>query len=219
MDKFSWNDVDKLEVYSEEALYEQYKRSRRNTVWQDSRKGRLYKAEWASQKVPAFAEANTQFASYDEAEAYMKKVLRSSKWRKLNTDPDYMNHNTVRTQITLIKKKDMGYRSRIAGTAWRDAIQLCPSAGLNKYTLLHELAHSIGNWDHKRRFRRVLIQLVDRFMGGESAKILKLEMRKRGLVYAKKRAPMSQEQYIATCKRLKSARKKSPIAKGSHNDC
>ncbi len=200
--------------------YDMYKMSqKRSSTWQDSRKGKLYRAEWAAQKDERFYKANTKFADIEEARKFMNKVLKSSKWRKLCTDPDFMNKDFVKKEIELVLKKDMGYRSRTAGTAWYNRIVLCPSYGLNKYTLLHEMAHSIGNMDHKRMFRRVLIQLVDRFMGGEAAKVLKTEMRARKLVYAKKRAPMSREQYEEVCTRLAAARTKSPIAKGSQNDC
>ena len=75
--------------------------------------------------------------------------------------------------------KTVNYNARIAGQAnvwW--TVRLQPSCGMNKWVVLHELAHSAGHMHHDVPFRQALLKLISRFLGVEVAKELKRQFRK-----------------------------------------
>ena len=53
--------------------------------------------------------------------------------------------------------------SKVAGSARLDVVSLRTGLGCNKYTILHELAHTSGNRHHDLSFRVTLIELVKKF--------------------------------------------------------
>ena len=75
--------------------------------------------------------------------------------------------------------KTVNYNARIAGQATSGGrIRLQPSCGMNKWVVLHELAHTIGHMHHDVPFRQALLKLISRFLGVEVAKELKRQFRK-----------------------------------------
>ena len=145
------------------------------TAYKDSSQSKVYSAEFKfTKEFLASGGSLIQFKDYNDAEKYLKRVLRSKLWENLTKSK---GHKEVR----LMPKKDMGYKSRTAGVSWGRTIQLCPRDGLNQYVLLHELAHSAGNMHHDVPFRQDLVKLISRFVGRDAAKLLKAKFREAGL--------------------------------------
>ena len=78
--------------------------------------------------------------------------------------------------------------------------------GLNKYTLLHELAHTLGHMHHGRSFRQCLLDLVGAFMGAKEKKILKDEFRKAKLAVGDARKPQTFEVWMKARERMAAMR-------------
>jgi len=138
------------------------------TANKDSSKTKVYRAEWAfEEKFPHVKEKMTE----KEVKNFFKRVIKSKTYKTMSND---------RTpELTFMK--DMGGYSRIAGRAWYDEVRLSPATGMNKYVILHELAHTCGNMHHDIRFRIDLVKLVSRFLGVECAKGLKKEFKAKKL--------------------------------------
>jgi hypothetical protein len=111
-------------------------------------------------------------SSQKEVQKFFKRVVNSKTYEKLRGD-------TTKPDLSFMK--DMGGYSRTAGRAWRHNVTLSPSTGMNKYVVLHELAHTTGNMHHDVSFRQDLIKLVSRFLGVDCAKGLKKEFKEKKL--------------------------------------
>lgn len=70
-----------------------------------------------------------------------------------------------------------------AGFATMHKVTLDTQVGLNKYTLLHELTHTLGHMHHGRSFRKTLLGMVGAFMGAKEKAILQAEFKKRKLAF------------------------------------
>jgi len=134
---------------------------------QDSQRSKVYQSEWAFQRK--FGNGQ-EFKTMKQAERYLQKVMRSKAWEKL-ADGKRCYLGTIQGRAN----------QRTAGRAhYGGRIELSP-AGMNEYTLLHELAHQSGNMHHDVGFRQDLLALVSRFMGREAAGMLKAEFKERKL--------------------------------------
>jgi predicted metal-dependent hydrolase len=139
------------------------------TANKDSSQTKVYRAEWAfEKKFPQVKEKMTE----KEVQKFFKRVVNSKTYEKLRGD-------TTKPDLSFMK--DMGGYSRTAGRAWRNNVTLSPSTGMNKYVVLHELAHTTGNMHHDVSFRQDLIKLVSRFLGVDCAKGLKKEFKEKKL--------------------------------------
>lgn len=137
------------------------------TAYRDSTRTKVYRAEWDFEKKTEIK----KFSSQKDAEKYLKKVLKSKCWEKLGGRSDVkLNIMRERTHV------------RTSGRAHSNGtIDLCPTTGMNEYTLLHELSHIAGNMHHDVSFRTTLVSLVSRFMGRDTGKLLKKTFRDAGL--------------------------------------
>lgn len=126
------------------------------TTTTDANRKKTYRAEWAFQSKVKIK----KFETPADARRYMNKVLASKTWEKIS------NGRTAKLVV-----RNMGYT--MAGRAQYGQIELCANKGMDEYTLLHELAHIAGNMHHDVSFRITLLKLVSRFMGVETAKVLK----------------------------------------------
>lgn len=166
----------------------------------DSEKSKTYQAEWAFQKRVNIK----KFKDLKEAQKRAKQIYATKKWQKVwrlerDTERDLMKRPAV-----VLKERNTG-----RGTAgWTDgwAVVLDSKAGLDEYTLLHELAHCLGHMHHGRSFRRALLELVGAFMGTEAKKILKEEFTKRKLKCGKARQPMTLTQWRVARNRMENIR-------------
>jgi hypothetical protein len=184
------NDVPKEKLTS---LYEEYlERHKRNqnkgAFGKDSEKLKTYKSEWVFQHK--FKNIK-QFNTIKEAQDRCDQITKSPLWKKLRDEKG----REVRSLAIKSKARNTGKRT--AGWASGFTITLDMVVGLDEYTLIHEMAHCLGNWHHGRSFRRDLLKLVSRFMGREAASILKSEFKKNKLACGEPRAPLTYEKWFA----------------------
>ena len=155
----------------------------------DSQQTKCYKAEWRFMKqYPTLNEC----LSKEEAEKFFNRITKSKMWRK---------HGWM-TKLKWLK--DMGGKRRVNGVAqdgWIRTVSLSPS-GSSKYTIIHELTHCMGYWNHDRLFRIWLVKMVSRFFGREEAKFLKQCFKDNGLKMSMPRKAMTYEQWVVKYKRL-----------------
>lgn len=149
----------------------------------DTESGKLYKAEWAIESKLKNCSKNISFDSIDEVERYLKRVIKSSTWKKLS--------NRKNIYVGFKKKNGRGF----AGRAFGGYIELDRKNGNSVYVLLHELAHEAGAMHHGRTFRNNLLALVGAFLGSEMKRALKREFRKRNLRVGKPPKPLSRESW------------------------
>lgn len=193
-------DRDAIKAY-DTYLYKkaQVKRTGR-TAYKDSTQSKVYSAEHAfvAKVIPR------KFKDLNDAQSYLRKVLNSKTWSKLAGDKT----------ATLMLKKNMGERSRYSGWATYDGeIYLCPTKGLDEYTLLHELAHIAGHMHHDVPFRACLLALVARFMGRTSADMLKAEFRARKLKLSVQAGYKEPHVWLESYLRLQKAREIKDLEK------
>jgi hypothetical protein len=96
--------------------------------------------------------------------------------------------------------------ARVAGQASYYGIALRPNHGTNKYTIIHELAHTAGNMNHDVGFRQTLVKLVSRFLGVRVAKDLKKEFRSRKLKMSVSQSIMSPLKWLESYERMEKIR-------------
>ena len=144
------------------------KTGRLQNSYVDSGRNKVYKSEWATEAK--FPECK-QSMSEKEITKFFKRVVKSKTYQTLsekgNSNPrlDFM--------------KTVNYNARIAGQATYGMVRLQPSCGMNKWVVLHELAHTAGHMHHDVPFRQALVKLISRFLGTEVAKELKRQFRQR----------------------------------------
>lgn len=160
-----------------------------HSALRDSQQSKCYKAEWKWMKE--FPEHSTAMSKKD-AEKYFKRVQKSKLWQSEGWP------------VVLEFMKDMGSHTRMNGYAHDGLVRkvrLAPQ-GSSKYTILHELTHCMGYWNHDRMFRISLVKMVSRFLGQKEAKYLKQMFKDQGLKMTKPRKVMTYEQWVEKYKRL-----------------
>ena len=191
-----------MELDALKMLYAQYKRdhserqNRGAAGRRDSEKGKTYKAEFAFQRRYKVR----KFATIEEAQKRAKQIYKSKKWQKVWKLESRTTRDLMKQPAVVLKERNTG-----RGTAgWTDgwAVILDKKAGLDEYTLLHELAHCLGHMHHGRSFRRALLELVGAFIGADAKKILKEEFKKRKLACGAARKPLTYTQWKAARERL-----------------
>jgi predicted metal-dependent hydrolase len=173
----------------------------------DSERTRTYEAEWMFQRQIN----DVNFADIAEAEKFAKKIYKSKTWQKLwresveDNVAKLFDSNPRIVAMSTRNKKNSGFTNgRVVTLA---------QAGLNRYTLLHELAHCLGHMHHGRSFRQCLLKLVGVFMGADYKKILKGEFKRKGLACGNARKALSFDQWIAARDRMEDLRTKRQIEK------
>lgn len=199
---------------SDQTLYNLYlqkheAKQNKGAAGKDSERLKTYKAEWAFTSANGYG---IQFDTIEQAQKYIDKVTKSKTYTKLwldayqsRKDKDY--GAIIRgTQVSVASKSRSG--SGYAGLAYvhDNHIVLDTKTGMNEYTVLHELAHCIGHMHHGRSFRKDLLKLVARFIGGDASKALKAEFKKAKLACGEPRKPMSFDQWVAAKNKMKKIR-------------
>ena len=191
---------------SDEYLYNQYLRKHINkqnkgSRGQDSERQKTYRAEWAFQSKVT----NPEFSSIEDAQKFAKKMYKSKTWVKLWSKS--IENDVGRIFGAQPKVVAMGSRTKkLSGKTDGFTVSLDLVTGLNKYTLLHELAHCLGHMHHGRSFRQCLLSLVGTFMGAEEKKILKEEFKRAKLKCGDARKPQSFEVWMASKKKMEQLR-------------
>jgi len=147
----------------------QIKRNRLQNSHVDSGRNKVYQSEFATErKFPECRKSMTE----KEITKYFNRVVKSKTYQQLAVN----GHSNP----TLEFMKEVKYNARIAGQATSyGRIRLQPSCGMNKWVVLHELAHTAGHMNHDVGFRQTLVKLISRFLGTEVAKELKAQFRQR----------------------------------------
>ena len=173
----------------------------------DSERTRTYEAEWMFQRQIQ----DVNFADIAEAEKFAKKIYKSKTWQKLwresveDNVAKLFDSNPRIVAMSTRNKKNSGFTNgRVVTLA---------QAGLNRYTLLHELAHCLGHMHHGRSFRQCLLKLVGVFMGADEKAILKNEFKRKGLACGNARKALSYDKWIAARDRMEDLRTKRQIEK------
>lgn len=191
---------------SDEYLYNQYLRKHINkqnkgSRGQDSERQKTYRAEWTFQSKVT----NPEFSSIEEAQKFAKTIYKSKTWVKLWNKS--IEDDVGRIFGAQPKVVAMGSRTKkLSGHTDGFTVSLDLVTGLNKYTLLHELAHCLGHMHHGRSFRQCLLSLVGAFMGGNEKKILKEEFKRAKLKCGDARKPQSFEVWMASKKKMEQLR-------------
>lgn len=196
----------RMNYYLDELNYQTYlllhaRRQNKGAIGIDSEMKKTYRAEWAfveKFEVP-------KFASIEEAQRFAKRIYKSKTWINLWT-------KSVESDVGLVlnpqpKVVQMNTRcKKNAGITDGRTVSLSLDTGLDKYTLLHELAHCLGHMHHGRSFRQCLLTLVGTFMGSEAKKLLTAEFKERKLAFGNARRPLSKEKWIESKKRMEKIR-------------
>lgn len=168
------------------------------TAFTDSGKGKTYKAEWKFQAK--FKYDIKDFDNFKEANAFMKRVIKSKLWKELCKE---------KYGDRLVPSLDVvSFRGRTAGRAYGYRIELCAMNGMDAYTLLHEMAHCAGHMHHDVSFRQCILRLTSRFIGVEAAKFLKKCFKEQGLKMSVRQGLKSPEEWLVGYQRLAAAREK-----------
>jgi len=187
--------------YQTYLLKHEAKQNRGAKYSRDTEKTKTYRAEWAFQSRAEIAD----FQDVKEAQKFAKKIYKSKTWQKLWKRS--VNLDVSRIMAMSPRVVGMSRRSKtMSGYTDGNTVTLCPITGMNKYVLLHELAHCLGHMHHGRSFRQCVLSLVGAFMGAKEKKILKEEFKKKKLACGEPRKPMSYENWVASDKQMEKMR-------------
>ena len=173
------------------------KTGRLQNSYVDSGRNKVYKSEWATERK--FPECK-QSMSEKEITKFFKRVVKSKTYQTLS---EKGNSNP-----SLEFMKTVNYNARIAGQATYGKIRLQPSCGMNKWVVLHELAHTAGHMHHDVPFRQTLVKLISRFLGVEVAKELKRQFRKNKVKMTVSQVIMSPEKWLDNYNKMAALRAK-----------
>ena len=173
------------------------KTGRLQNSYVDSGRNKVYKSEWATEAK--FPECK-QSMSEKEITKFFKRVVKSKTYQTLS---EKGNSNP-----SLEFMKTVNYNARIAGQATYGKIRLQPSCGINKWVVLHELAHTAGHMHHDVPFRQTLVKLISRFLGTEVAKELKRQFRARKVKMTVSQVIMSPEKWLDNYNKMAALRAK-----------
>jgi len=173
------------------------KTGRLQNSYVDSGRNKVYKSEWATEAK--FPECK-QSMSEKEITKFFKRVVKSKTYQTLS---EKGNSNP-----SLEFMKTVNYNARIAGQATYGKIRLQPSCGMNKWVVLHELAHTAGHMHHDVPFRQALVKLISRFLGTEVAKELKRQFRARKVKMTVSQVIMSPEKWLDNYNKMAALRAK-----------
>jgi len=195
-----------MELDALKMLYAEYKRKHSHKQNRgaagrvDSERGKTYQAEFAFQRRYKVKD----FKNLKEAQKRAKQIYATKKWQKVWKLEGRTERDLMKQPAVVLKERNTG-----RGTAgWTDgwSVVLDSKAGLDEYTLLHELTHCLGHMHHGRSFRRALLELVGAFIGADAKKILKEEFAKRKLACGVARKPLTYTQWKATRKKMEKIR-------------
>lgn len=187
--------------YETYLLKHKAKQNRGAKYSRDTERLKTYKSEWAFQSRAEIPD----FKDLKEAQKFAKKLYKSKTWIKLwqkSVEEDVGKIFSGQPQVVGMSRRSKTMSGYTNGTT----VTLCPTTGMNKYVLLHELAHCLGHMHHGRSFRQCVLSLVGAFMGAKEKKILKEEFKKKKLACGEPRKPMSYENWVASVRRMEKVR-------------
>ena len=169
----------------------------------DSGRNKVYQSEFATQRLYPDSSVNL---TEKECQKYFNRIVKSKTYQNLCGNSGQSNPT-----LRFMKASN---NPRLAGFAgYNGVIALRPNCGTNKYTVLHELAHTAGNMHHDVSFRVTLVKLVSRFLGTDMAKELKKQFRKNKLKMSVGQTIKSPLQWLDSYKRMEAMRDKMIMGK------
>lgn len=192
---FSADEISAYERYRSNKQAKQFLARLGKQASRDSQQSKVYNAEWAYQKVHG---VGTKFDSIEECRKYINRIVKSKTWEKLC--------NGKAKTLTVEEHRSQSY---LGLAHWGGHITLNKS-GMNKYVILHEMAHcSGGNMHHDFSFCDTLLKLVSRFIGREEAVTLKKCFKEKNVRYRKpSNKTATPEKWIVGYRRMQLARQK-----------
>lgn len=187
--------------YETYLLKHKAKQNRGAKYSRDTERLKTYKSEWAFQSRAEIPD----FKNLTDAQNFANKLYKSKTWIKLwkkSVEEDVGKIFNGQPQVVGMERRSKTMSGYTNGTT----VTLCPVTGMNKYVLLHELAHCLGHMHHGRSFRQCVLSLVGAFMGAKEKKILKEEFKKKKLACGEPRKPMSYENWVASVRRMEKVR-------------
>ena len=176
----------------------QIKRNRLQNSHVDSGRNKVYQSEFATErKFPECRKSMTE----KEITKYYKRVVKSKTYQTLAAERGQSNP-------PLRIMKQVNYNARVAGQASYRGVALQPSCGMNKWVVLHELAHTAGHMNHDVGFRQTLVKLISRFLGTEVAKELKRQFRERKVKMSVSQTILSPEKWLFNYRKMEAMRNK-----------
>ena len=197
----------KMPVYgTDEHRYNQYlgnhiNKQNKGQRGKDSERQKTYRCEWTFQSKVN----NPEFDSIKDAQKFAKRIYKSKTWIKLwgkSVESDVSRIYAAQPKVVAMSSR----KKTMSGYTDGFSVTLDLITGLNKYTLLHELAHTLGHMHHGRSFRQCLLDLVGAFMGAKEKKILKDEFRKAKLAVGDARKPQTFEVWMKARERMAAMR-------------
>ena len=155
---------------SQAQRYSDYYRRKTILPKRDSEKGKTYAAEWKLETE--HPNLIGRLDEFKDVERFVKQVTASKTWEKVSR---------YHGKVGVVKSRNMGSRAAYMGRSHGSWIEISPAFDYCKYIVLHELAHSAGYAHHHVTFRQCLLKLVSRFLGRETAAILKSNFKEQGL--------------------------------------
>ena len=181
----------------------QIKSNRLQNSYVDSGRNKVYQSEFATErKFPDCRESMTE----KEITKYYKRIVKSKTYQSLITSGGQSNP-------PLRIMKQVKYNVRVAGQASYRGVALQPSCGMNKWVVLHELAHTAGYMHHDVGFRQTLVKLISRFLGTEVAKELKRQFRSRKIKMTVSQIIQSPEKWLESYQKMAAMRDKNHLIK------
>jgi len=176
----------------------QQKTGRLQNSYVDSGRNKVYKSEWATERK--FPEAR-QSMTEKEITKFYNRVVKSKTYQSLVTERG-------QSDPALRIMKTVNYNARVAGQASYRGVALQPSCGMNKWVVLHELAHTAGHMHHDLPFRQALVKLISRFLGTEVAKELKRQFRAHKVKMSVSQTIKSPEKWLQDYNKMAAMRAK-----------
>lgn len=188
------------ELYEDYLRKHELKQNKGAKGTRDSERKKTYESEWGFEHTDAYANLDLDLKSVEGVEKFVRRVVKSKMY--------FQNGGSRYKKIKVGIKHYRNYSGKTDGrTIWLSKNYL------NKYVVLHELAHTMGHMHHGRSFRKCLLALVSRFLGTEAAKALKTEFKKRKLAFGNERQPMGYGKWIENRERMKKMRKETQLRK------
>ena len=163
------------------------------TTGVDSGRQKVYDAENKTRKeFPELLQKLTK----PQVNAFFKRVVKSKTYQSLV--------NKTGQTAPALRFKDKSVKA--GSHASSRGVSIRPVDQMDKYTILHELAHTAGNMHHDLTCRTTLVKLVSRFLGVKIAKSLKRNFKDGKVKMSRKTTIETPDTWLAKYRRLEAMR-------------
>lgn len=176
----------------------------------DSERKKLYRSERMFIKVmDMMGKPIPKFADIEEARRFSYKVYDSELWRRLFEESSSKDIGSAFRKYEPVLRENSRKGTRgFSGRTNGHVITLNREIGMDAYTLLHELAHCLGHMHHGRSFRKVLVELVEEFLGYDYRTELEEQFKRLKLAFGEAKKPLSLKEWMEKQRALRKSRRK-----------